>query len=123
MSKLNPSYPSKSSTKHDIKQIHHDSNNSTNAKNSYNIYRANAINHMDQMETKQYHKQQRQELNQRIQQFSLEHYGFSPEAAEKFIYFHYQPYMAGLKIYRNRRVKSDYGYFDIIIRESINISK
>lgn len=61
MSKIRPSYVSKSSAKSDIKRIHRDSGSSDQAKSNYNVYRSEMINHLDKTEVKQYRKNKKRE--------------------------------------------------------------
>ena len=83
MTKIKPSYVSKSSAKSDIRKIHRDSGSSDQAKSNYNVYRSEMINHLDKTEVKQYKKskkhenraikkQQRHEEKQRLEEQNLE---------------------------------------------------
>ena len=61
-SKIKPNAIAKSSTKSDIKRIHHSGYSADTSKNDYDVYRRDLVQHMDKEEVKQYHKQKRKEL-------------------------------------------------------------
>lgn len=66
---------------------------------------------------------QRKEFNDLLKDFSYIYYGLRPESAERICYIYNNPEMRGQRIYVNTRIKNEYGTFDTIIKESLDIVK
>ena len=70
-----------------------------------------------------FNPKQRTDFNERLTEFTKQNKNIRPEIAEKICFSFHNPMMYGQKLFINMRIKSEYGTFDVLRREYVDVTK